>query len=242
MVTTRSTRHRIGRWQPRLPTGGSSWRRLSLVSRALLWRIDDEAANTLTHAAGLALATVGAPLLVALALREATAWRLLGCIVFALALVLMFAVSTLYHAAKDLRRKAALRAVDHSCIYLLIAGTYTPVTLSTLPGAWAWIMLALVWGFALAGVGEVLINVDRAGAPLWPYLAMAGLFVVAARQYLAHVPPAGLAWLALGGLFYLLGLYFFKRDVRLSHAVWHLFVIAGSACHYTAVMGCVLTV
>jgi hemolysin III len=198
----------------------------------------EELANSLTHGVGLALSLVGAPVLIAAAAMTDDPWRVVAASIYAATLVLLYAASTAYHAARVARVKALLRRVDHAAIYLLIAGTYTPFTLVTLRGAWGWSLFAIVWALALVGV----ILKSRYGARLPTlstclYLAMGWMIVLAIRPLAMHVDPAGLRWLLLGGLFYTGGVVFYVWErLRYGHAIWHLFVIGGSVAHFVAVL------
>jgi len=155
-------------------------------------------------------------------------------------MVLLYFASTLYHAIPHPRAKRLLKKLDHGAIYLLIAGTYTPFTLGVLGGPWGWTLFGLVW--ALAVVGVTLKAFDRISHPVWStglYIVMGWLVVIAAKPLLANIAAPGLILLAAGGLAYTLGIAFFTLDsrVRYAHFVWHLFVIAGTTCHFFAVLG-----
>jgi hemolysin III len=154
-------------------------------------------------------------------------------------MLLLYFASTLYHAVPHPRAKRLLRKLDHGAIYLLIAGTYTPFTLGVLGGPWGWTLFALVWTLAIVGV--TLKAFDRISHPFWStalYLVMGWLAVIAAKPMLASIATPGLALLAAGGLCYTLGVAFFAADSRMryGHFVWHLFVIAGTTCHFFAVL------
>ena len=199
----------------------------------------EEIANSVTHGVGLAASLVAFPFLVVAAARRFGAAEVVGFSVFAAALVALYLFSTLYHALRPSRAKQVLQKLDHAAIYLLIAGSYTPFTLGVLRGPWGWTLLALVW--AIAGTGIALEfalgrKVHRLAVGL--YVAMGWLIVVAAKPLLAAVPWPGLAWLAAGGLLYTGGVAFYAaKRVRYAHMVWHLFVLAGSACHFVAILG-----
>ena len=199
----------------------------------------EEIANSLTHGAGLLASLVAFPFLVVAASRRWGAPEVVGAAVFASSLVALYLVSTLYHAVRPSRAKQVLQKLDHTAIYLLIAGSYTPFTLGALRGPWGWTLLALVW--AIAGTGIALEfafgkKVHRLAVGL--YVLMGWRVVVAAKPLLAAVPWPGLAWLAAGGLLYTGGIGFYAaKRVRYAHTVWHLFVLAGSACHFVAILG-----
>lgn len=196
----------------------------------------EEIANSVSHGVGALAALVGLPFLVAAALTHGTA-AVVGTSVFAATAVLLYLSSTLYHALPPGRAKDVFHVLDHSAIFLLIAGTYTPFTLGVLSGAWGWTLLGLVWGLATFGVVS-----KSAGGLKHPvlstalYVVMGWLIVVAIRPLWLRMPGPGLAWLVAGGLAYTAGVAFFAAPrLRYAHFVYHLFVVAGTACHYVAV-------
>ncbi len=197
----------------------------------------EELANALTHGSGLAASLVGLPVLVWAANRRGGPRELVACAVFAATLVLLYAASTLYHALPASRAKRILRVVDHTAIYLLIAGSYTPFTLGVLRGAWGWTLFGVVWGLAVVGIlHKTLLGFRFPRLSTVMYLGMGWLAVVAAAPLARALPAGGLAWLLAGGLCYTLGVIWYVRDhLPYRHALWHLLVLAGSACHYTAV-------
>jgi hemolysin III len=216
-------------------------------SRTLEWGVpaaaprqsrSEEVANSLIHGLGAVLAMVGLAVLAVAASRRGTAATMAGCVIFGATLVLLYVVSTLYHAVSHARAKAALRVLDHSAIFLLIAGTYTPFTLVSLRGPWGWSLFGVVWGIAVAGIAL------RLGLPRRPtllfvglYLAMGWCAVVAVKPLVAAVPPGGIALLVAGGLVYSGGVAFYLwRSLPFHHAIWHACVLAGSAFHYAAVL------
>ena len=199
----------------------------------------EELANSLSHGLGLIAALVAAPFLVLQAVRQGDAPFMVGASVFAATMVLLYLASTLYHALPVGRAKRVFRVIEHSAIFLLIAGTYTPFTLGVLRGTWGWSLLGVVWGIAVAGV--VLKALNRLTHPIITtslYLLMGWLIVIAAEPLSERVPAPGLLWLVAGGLAYTIGVFFFALDSRLryGHFIWHLFVMAGTACHYFAVL------
>ena len=196
-----------------------------------------ERLNSYTHLAGLVLAAIGAPLLVALAARSGDASRIVACSIYGAALFLLFGASTLYHSLRG-RAKVILRKLDHCSIYLLIAGTYTPFALVTLRGAWGWTLFGLAWGLALLGiVQEFVFGKGARRLSILIYLVMGWMAVAALRPLAAGLGTPGLAWLLAGGLLYTGGIVFYLLDerVRHFHGVWHLFVLGGSAAHFIAV-------
>lgn len=201
--------------------------------------LGEEIANSVSHGAGFVAAAIGTPFLLAEVARNGTVADLVGAAVFAATVMLAYLASTLYHAVPWPRAKRLLRAVDHGSIFLLIAGTYTPFTLGILRGGWGWTLFGLVWTLALAGVVmKATGGVRFRKLSLVVYLAMGWLIIIAIDPLLARMPPAGLAWLVAGGLAYTGGVVFYALDrYRYCHFIWHLFVLAGTACHFIAVMG-----
>jgi hemolysin III len=198
----------------------------------------EEIANSVSHGVGLLAALTAAPVLVLSAVRSGGEARITGASVFAATMVLLYLTSTLYHALPGNRAKRVFQVLDHAAIFLMIAGTYTPFTLGVLRGAWGWTLFGLVWGLALAGVvlataGGVRYPKLRTGL----YIAMGWLIIIAVKPLWLRVPPWGLFWLLAGGIAYTGGVAFYAaKRVRYSHFVWHLFVIAGTACHFIAVL------
>jgi len=197
-----------------------------------------ELANSLTHGAGLALSVAGCAVLVTLAALRGTAWHIVACSVYGGTLVCLYAASTMYHSVRSRRWKRFWRIVDHSSIYLLIAGTYTPFMLVNLRGAWGWSLFGVVWGLAVAGILFKVWFVDRVPvASTIVYLLMGWLAVIAVKPLVAMVPTGGLEWILAGGVLYTAGVGFFAWEkLPYHHAIWHLFVIGGSVCHYVAVL------
>jgi hemolysin III len=198
----------------------------------------EEVANCVTHGVGLALSVAGFVALVALAYADGDAWHVASCGVYGASLVALYLASTLYHAARAPRTKQRFQALDHCGIYLLIAGTYTPFTLVTLRGAWGWTLFGLVWGLALAGIlFRVLFGTRYRPVAVASYVMLGWLCVVAVKPILQLVPLGALAWIAAGGLTYTTGVFFFAaKRIPHNHAIWHLFVLGGSICHYMAVL------
>lgn len=197
----------------------------------------EELANALTHGLGLLASAVAGATLVTLAATAGDAWRLVSAAVYSIALLLLYAASTAYHAAHQGATKAVLEICDHCAIYLLIAGTYTPFTLIALRGPWGWSLLAVIWALALAGIGFKVAFIGRFNLlSTLIYIAMGWLVVIAAVPMVQALPLAAVIWLVAGGVLYTAGTYFYqRRRFPFSHAVWHLFVIAGSVCHFLAV-------
>lgn len=197
-----------------------------------------ERLNSYTHLLGAMAAAAGMAVLVVLAAQQGDAWKLVSFSIYGVSLILLYSFSTLYHSTRG-RAKSILQKFDHNAIYLLIAGSYTPFTLVTLRGAWGWTLFGLIWGLAVFGiVVDSLHNKDaRRFLPVAIYIVMGWLVLIAFKPLTAALPHAGVLWLVAGGLFYTLGIVFYALDKKLRHAhgIWHLFVLAGSICHYLAI-------
>ena len=200
-------------------------------------RLREEAANAISHGLGLLGAVAVTPWLVLQAGRAGGAADLVGSSVFGASLILLYLASTAFHAVRPGALKATLQRFDHAAIYVLIAGTYTPFTLGVLGGAWGWTLFGVVWGAAGLGVATKLVRgVGGRGFSTAVYVAMGWLVLVAIHPLVTRVPAAGVLWLLAGGSFYSFGVIFYARRAAYSHAVWHVFVLLGSACHVVAVL------
>ncbi len=194
--------------------------------------------NGITHLAGAGLALAGAVVLVVLASLKGDPWRIVSFSIYGASLFGLYLVSTLYHSTRG-RTKDVLRKLDHCAIYLLIAGTYTPFTLVTLNGPWGWSLFGVVWGLAALGiVQEFWLAKGARVISLVIYLLMGWVALVALGPIIAALGWGGFAWVAAGGAVYTLGIVFYLYDERFTHwhGIWHLFVLAGSAVHYAAIV------
>ena len=197
-----------------------------------------ERLNSSTHLMGTLLAAAGAAVLVVLAAREGDPWKIVGFSIYGALLLALYTFSTLYHSTRG-KVKRVFQKLDHCSIYLLIAGTYTPFTLVTLRGAWGWSLFGVVWGLAALGIAqEAWLGKGARILSLVIYVVMGWLGVIAVKPLIAALTPTGFAWLAAGGLFYTVGIIFYALDEKLrhGHGIWHLFVVAGSASHYLAIL------
>jgi hemolysin III len=197
----------------------------------------EEMASMATHAVGTVLAIAAFVMMVLAA--EGEVFKTISASVFGGSLVLLYLSSTIYHATSCPRRKPWLQALDHACIYLLIAGSYTPLSLVALRGPWGWSLFGVVWFLALAGV--LLKTLGRGKRTSWwstgLYIFMGWLAVFALGPMIRALPMEGIAWLVAGGLCYTFGVIFFAWEkLPFNHAIWHLFVLAGSFCHVMATM------
>lgn len=197
----------------------------------------EERLNALTHGLGAVAGLLAGAALVAMAAQTGDPRRLVGAAVFSVALVLLYTASTVYHGAPEGATKDRLEILDHCAIFVLIAGTYTPFTLVTLQGAWGWSLFGVVWGLAIAGVALKLIFRTRfALLSTLVYIAMGWLVVVAFGPMVAALEPLPLFLLVAGGVAYTAGTVFYHNHrIPNAHAIWHLFVLAGSVCHFLAV-------
>ena len=203
--------------------------------------LGEEIANSITHGLGALLSVCGLVLLLLAAITNGSALHITAVAVFGTTLILLYLASTLYHALTPPRAKRVFQILDHSAIYLLIAGTYTPFTLITLHGAWGWWLFAFIWALAVLGVVFKSIWIDRYGAlSTAVYVLMGWCAIVAIRPLLRGLPWDGFLWLLGGGLCYTAGVIFYASKRRYAHAIWHLFVLGGSACHYWAIYHYVL--
>ena len=202
------------------------------------YSIGEEIANSVTHGVGVVLSIGGLAVLTAFASVLGNTWHIVSCSIFGATLILMYAASTLYHSIQLPRVKSILQTIDHSVIFLLIAGTYTPFTLVNLRGAWGWTLFGVVWALAIIGIIFQVTKLRK-----WPlislalYVGMGWVVVFATKPLLAAMAPGGLLLLLLGGLSYTVGIVFYVwRRLPYHHAIWHIFVLAGSAFHFFAIL------
>jgi hemolysin III len=198
----------------------------------------EEVANAITHGIGVLASAAGGAVLITLAVLYGGPWELAGAVVFVASLLLLYSASTLYHAIPHRRAKARLQVFDHCAIFVLIAGTYTPFTLVDLRGPWGWSLFTVIWGLAAVGVVFKLFFTGRYnGLSTAIYVAMGWLVVLAAKPMMEALEPTALAWLVAGGVAYTGGVAFYlSRRIPYAHAIWHLFVLGGSFCHFIAVL------
>ena len=211
---------------------------MSASSDAKVYSVREEIAHSAIHGFGVALSVAGLIALVLTARRTGDAWDIAASAVYGATLVLLYVASTLYHGIPHLGAKRILRVLDHSAIYLLIAGTYTPFTLVSLRGPWGWTLFGLIWGLAILGITLKVAAIGRfRGLSLALYLGMGWLVVIALGPLTAAVAHNGLVLLLLGGIAYTSGVVFYVwRRLPYHHAVWHAFVLAGSVFHFFAIL------
>lgn len=194
----------------------------------------EEIFHGITHGVGAVLAVAGLVVLLSFATQRGDAWRIVSFSIYGGSLTLLYLASTLYHSFRDERLKQVFRHVDHLSIFLLIAGTYTPVTLIGLRGAWGWTLFGLIWGLAAGGIVYELLFLGRyKWITVAIYLGMGWLAVVAVKPMIAMVPRNLFWWILAGGLCYTGGVLFYVcKKIRYHHVLWHLFVLFGSVCHF----------
>jgi hemolysin III len=200
--------------------------------------LGEEVANSVS--AGLCLLAIiaGIPFLLRSVIQRGDQLSLAGTITFVASMIALYFASTVYHALPQGRTKELFRLFDHSAIFLLIAGTYTPFALGALRGGWGWTLFGLVWGLAIIGIGFTLFGeLQNRWFSTWLYLGMGWIALFAIRLFWLHIPLEGLLWIAAGGLAYTAGVVFYiAKRFRYAHFIWHLFVAAGTACHFWAVL------
>ena len=203
--------------------------------------LGEEIANSITHGIGAALSVAGLVVMVVIAALRGSALHITACAIYGASLVLLYISSTIYHALAENRAKRVFLILDHASIYVLIAGTYTPFALVTLRGAWGWSLFGAVWTLCVCGVVFKSLWVDHLrGLSTTVYVLMGWCGIVAFRPLLRALPWTGFLWLLAGGLAYTGGVAFFASRRRYAHFIWHLFVLAGSLCHFWAVYRYVL--
>lgn len=209
-----------------------------IVTEGRMQSSGEEIANSVSHGAAFLAAVAASPVLIFSAVQHDSSAGIVGASVFAFTVVLLYITSALYHTLPRNRAKQVFQALDHGAIFLLIAGTYTPFTLGVLRGAWGWTLFGIVWGMAVVGV--VLQSIGAAKYQRLStilYLAMGWLIIVAVKPLWLNMSSRGLFWLAAGGAAYTAGVGFYAaKRIRYAHFIWHLFVIAGTACHFVAVL------
>jgi hemolysin III len=198
----------------------------------------EEVVNAITHGIGIAASLAGGIVLVTLSAATANVWQIVSAVVFSVSLVLLYLTSTLYHWVQGEAAKTRLKTLDHCAIFVLIAGTYTPFTLVTLRGPLGWGLFGAIWGLAVAGIIFKLFFTGRLRLlSTLMYVAMGWLALIVIGPLVRAIPTSALVWLIAGGLSYTVGtLFYHNRRIPYSHAIWHLFVLGGSICHFAAIL------
>ncbi len=202
------------------------------------YTMGEEIVHSVTHGIGTCLSIVGLILLVDLAIKYGDVIQIVSFSIYGGTLIILYLASTLYHGFQHARVKRIFRVIDHSSVYLLIAGSYTPFLLVGLQGTWGWILLAVIWGAAIAGIGFKVLFLERFNnLSTWTYLLMGWASVVMIKDLFEKIPLGGIIWLALGGAAYSGGVIFYRmKKTPYMHAIWHFFVLGGSICHFLAVL------
>jgi len=200
--------------------------------------LGEEIASSISHGVGALGSIAVTPFLIINAIDNGTA-AVVGASIFGATMIVLYMASTLYHAFPQSRTKRIFNILDHAAIFLLIAGTYTPFTLGVLWGAWGWSLFGVVWAIAIFGIViKSIFGATSGKLSTSLYLAMGWIAIIAVKPFWENIPATGLIWLLAGGLMYSAGVLFFvAKNLRYAHFLWHLFVMAGTACHVVAVMG-----
>lgn len=197
----------------------------------------EEIANTASHAVGVAFSVMAAIALTGFAASTGSVFHVLACVVYSTSAIALYSASTVYHAVSEAKLKRRLQRLDHACIYLFIAGSYTPFLLTALWGPLGWALLAVIWTMAAVGIWIKCVSTKPfTTMSAIPYVAMGWVVVFAIKPLLASLPLAAFVWLVAGGFFYTAGVFYYVRDQRrYNHFIWHLFVLAGSVCHFLSI-------
>ena len=208
------------------------------------YTLAEELANSITHGIGVLLSVAALTLLVVLAALHGDVWHVVSFSIYGISLVLLYLASTLYHSVQRPQLKRRFRVFDHAAIYVLIAGTYTPFLLVNMRGPWGWTGFGVVWGLALVGIIYKTLFINRyERVATAAYVLMGWMSVILVKEAFATISLVGLIWVAAGGLFYTVGVLFLVwKKIPFNHAIWHLFVLGGSVCHFFAVLFHVLPV
>lgn len=209
------------------------------MQKELEYSVAEEVIHAFTHGVGVLLSIAGLTWMLYVSIGAEDPWRIVASSIYGATLIGLFLASTIYHSMYRSRHREIFKLLDHCAIYLLIAGTYTPIVLGVLYGAWGWTLFGLVWGLALAGIIlKSVSGVKYHGISLVIYVAMGWIVVIAVEPLLEAMPAAGIAWLVAGGVCYTGGIWFYRHEqMPYAHTIWHLFVIAGTVCHVVAIMG-----
>ncbi len=208
------------------------------MSQNKRYTLGEEIFNSVSHGTGGLLAIAGTAVLIVVAAIYSDAWGVVSSSVYGASLIILYTMSTLYHAITNDKAKKFFRIMDHDTIFFLIAGTYTPITLVPLRGPLGWVLFGIVWGAAILGIVLNSIDLEKFRKPsVVCYVAMGWVIVAAIKPMLEKVSPISLWFLLIGGLFYTVGIIFYaKKDIKFFHSVWHLFTIGGSVFHYFAIL------
>ena len=213
-------------------------RKIADTPRLNTYTMGEDIVNSITHAVGLGLSLAGAAILISLSLLHGDAWFTVSFGIYGSSLIILYMASTLYHAFRDPAIKKVFKIVDHASIYLLIAGSYTPFLLIDLRNVWGWSLLCVIWGLALLGILYKIFFIQRLRKlSVFMYVFMGWLCVIVIREILDSVPATSIILMIIGGVVYTSGVIFYAwRRLPYNHAIWHLFVMGGSICHYFSIL------
>ena len=212
----------------------------STIKKGSFYTVGEEISSSISHGVGALLSIAGTVLLLVFSAMRGDGWKVVSSAIYGFSMILLFTMSTLYHAITNERAKKVLRVFDHNSIFILIAGTYTPLTLVTLrkAGAWGWVIFGIVWAAAIVGVVLNSISVERFKRfSMACYIASGWCIVMAFVPFVQNIEKTALLWLIAGGLFYTVGIFFYRQKSKKHfHAIWHWFVVAGAVCHYFCIL------
>ena len=202
------------------------------------YNLKEEIASSITHGVGVALAVAALVILVVFASIQGNPWKIVSFSIYGASMILLYMASTFYHAFQKPGVKNVFKIFDHASIYILIAGTYTPFTLVTIRGGWGWSIFGIIWGLAITGVVFKVLFIHRFKlVSTLLYVLMGWFIVIAMKKVIANLDTMGLIWLIIGGVSYTGGVFFYLNDkIKFNHAIWHLFVLGGSICHFFAIL------
>ena len=202
------------------------------------YTLGEEIFNSVSHGVGAGLSIAGTVVLIITSVIHSNAWGVVSSCIYGASLIILYTMSTLYHSVTNKKAKAFFRIMDHNTIFLLIAGTYTPITLYFLGGVTGWILFGIVWGAAIFGIVMNSINLEKARIPsIFCYVAMGWVIIFAIKPLILAMPKISLIFLVGGGIFYTLGIIFYAiKKIKYFHSVWHLFTIVGSVLHYFSIL------
>jgi len=202
------------------------------------YNLKEEIASSITHGVGVALAVAALVILVVFASIQGNPWKIVSFSIYGASMILLYMASTFYHAFQKPGVKNIFKIFDHASIYILIAGTYTPFTLVTIRGGWGWSIFGIIWGLAITGVVFKVLFIHRFKlVSTLLYVLMGWFIVIAMKKVIANLDTMGLIWLIIGGVSYTGGVFFYLNDkIKFNHAIWHLFVLGGSICHFFAIL------
>lgn len=202
------------------------------------YTLGEEIFNSVSHGVGAGLSIAGTVVMIVVSAFHTNAWGVVSTCIYGASLIILYTMSTLYHSFTNKKAKAFFRIMDHNTIFLLIAGTYTPITLYFLGGAVGWVLFSIVWAAGIFGIVMNSINLEKARIPsIFCYVAMGWVIIFAIKPLIASMPKISLVFLIAGGVFYTLGIIFYAiKKVKYFHSVWHLFTIVGSVLHYFCIL------